>query len=153
MLDVIWWISTNRNRVKRPGRRNGITSSAPVVAIRHLMIMQPTSKFGFLQMCGDVLVWHFVHSSLEQVSFLICNLSVGRSLVNNCFLFAHLVFRPCSTSTGRWHPTVVLVNPILWLPHICRQRLVDSTLSDIAINVWRHKKTDHYQGTPKRISK
>jgi len=38
--------------------------------MRELVVMQATGQFGFLEVRGNVFVWHLLHASLQQIVLL-----------------------------------------------------------------------------------
>ena len=48
----------------------GAAVAAALAAERQLVVVQSASKLGLLQLRGDVLVWHFVFSGLDEKRFL-----------------------------------------------------------------------------------
>jgi hypothetical protein len=52
------------------GRGNRVGSLASVASVRELMIMEATSQLSLFQVRCNVLVGHFLKSSLKEVNFL-----------------------------------------------------------------------------------
>jgi hypothetical protein len=59
-----------RVAVRRP-RRHGSGALAPVAAVAELVVVKATCELRLLQVGGDMLVRHLLHSRLEKISFLI----------------------------------------------------------------------------------
>jgi hypothetical protein len=51
-------------------RTGGIGPLAAVTTMRELMIVEPTSQLGLFQVRSDVLIGHFLETSLKKIDFL-----------------------------------------------------------------------------------
>ena len=49
---------------------DGGVAAAALGAEGELVVVEAAGQFGFLEMCGDVFVGHFVEASLDEVGFL-----------------------------------------------------------------------------------
>ena len=54
----------------RGPRRHGSGALATVAAVAELVVMETAGKLRLLQVGRDMLVGHFLHPRLEQISFL-----------------------------------------------------------------------------------
>jgi hypothetical protein len=66
-----WYWQDGRLRSRAGARRtDGIGPLAAVTTMRELMIVEATSQLGLFQVRGDVLIGHFLKTSLEKIDFL-----------------------------------------------------------------------------------
>lgn len=81
------------------GRHGGRALTA-VATMGKLVVVQAACELGFLQVGGNMFVWHFLQASLEQVNFLFyvgvstCGPSVSRNLLS-CHHIPHPRSKPC----------------------------------------------------------
>ena len=64
------WLGTASARVEGFAGSDGGVAAAAFGAEGELVVVEAAGQFGFLQMCGDVFVGHFVEASLDEVGFL-----------------------------------------------------------------------------------